>query len=116
MEASNASGGGALDLSTERDRAMVRSYIARGPKRWKGVTEAVKDRCIGQLVQAMDEVESVDDLALKVSVRCNIAKTLAMIEGQNQKDDHQQQEAEKPTGDVHIHFHVPPPRVIGESQ
>jgi hypothetical protein len=112
----NAPGGAALDLTTEKDRGMVRSYITRSPRRWRGVTEAIKDRCVQQINIAMDEVESIDEPGLRVQVRMKIATTLAMIEGQNQKDDHAEQEADKPAaGNVHIHFTVPPPRVIGES-
>lgn len=107
--------GTVLDMSNGQDRGLVRQTIANRPKRWRGVSEAVKDQCILQLKIAMEEVGAIDDQAERVKARCSIAKTLVMIEGQNQKDEHVALELTTPQQVNHTHtFHVPPPRVIGE--
>lgn len=93
-----------LDLTTEKDRAMLRTAIVERPKRWRGLTDSFKDRCIDQLSRAMDETEQIEDLDRRVAARCSITRTIALIENQNQKDDHKAAELERPqqTGPVQI--------------
>lgn len=103
-----------MDMATENDRKIVRRVVTNSPRRWAGVTPAIKAQVVEQLRLAMLEAESIDDLPERVKARTSIAKTLVLIEGQNQKDEHLDRELDTPKRHEHEHtvFHVPPPRVI----
>ncbi len=90
----NAAGGAgcALDLTCEKDRALVRTQLSRYPKRWAGITDDVKDSIVDDLKWARKQARECpgtefDPLA-GAKVVISVARTLAMIEGQNQADDH----------------------------
>lgn len=94
MDTPNPTGGAqsALDLTTERDRGLVRRACKEWPKRWRGLSDALKDRFIEDLKvasdaarAALDDPDTAMDAAKTLS---SIAKTAAVIEGQNQKDEH----------------------------
>lgn len=84
--------------------------MKRWPKRWRGLDDEFKDRCVEQLKTALDEVGEVEDPAKRVAVRVDIVRTAALIEGQNQKDEHHAE------GDHHTHEHqvltIRPPKVL----
>lgn len=110
-----ASGGAsiALDLKTEADRGALRTAIKRWPKRYRAITPEFADQLVHQLEEAMEEVSDIEDIAKRVDARTSIARTGAMMIGQEQKDDH----AEAGVGDngtTNIHIGdkvlvVPPP-------
>jgi len=105
-----------VDLTTERDRGLIRNAIKERPRRWAGMSAHIKEQCIEQLRRAMEEVESIDNLPERVKARTSIAKTLTMIEAQNQKDEHHAAEVDTPKQVEHRHFVVPPPRLLGEGK
>ena len=67
---------------------MIRTLATRYPKRWGGVSDEVKARVVGELVAALDEVPQVDKPEKRADIRASVARTFAMIEAQNQADDH----------------------------
>jgi len=82
-----------LDLTNVRDQGLARQAIKNWPKRWKGLTEEFKDRCAKQLQIAIDEADSLamagpEGIAEAAKIRLSAVKTAAMMEAQNQKDDH----------------------------
>jgi hypothetical protein len=92
-----ASGGGklrGLDPSDPKDQAMIRSHIQRRPKRWAGITPEVKAEIVTITMKAARAsagmIDSGDPQLIDSGVRgaTSAAKTLAMIEGQNQADEH----------------------------
>lgn len=114
-DASIPSGGEVIDLRTEKDRGLIRQAVKSWPKRWRGMTPEFKDKCIQQLSEALAEVDLIEDVDKRVMARTSIVKTAAVIEGQNQKDEHIEVEQKNPQVVEHRHFVVPPPRVLGES-
>lgn len=101
-----ASGGGllALDATDPKDQAMIRTAIARRPKRWRALSEEVKqtvvDDCVWARTQARETLARTD-LPGAIDRVLSAAKTLTMIEGQNQKDEH----VEAGTKHTHEHTH-----------
>lgn len=98
----------ALDLSNERDLGAIRRAIARWPKRWRGLTDDRKDRLLAQLnaageiaYQCLDDPNQALDAAKTVA---SIAKTMAVMEGQEQKDQHAILERMAPS--LHAHEHT----------
>lgn len=80
----------ALDLTTEKDRGLVRTATKRWPARWRGLSPEFKDKCVEQLNKAMEEVGQVQDLEKRVSLRASLTKTATLMVGQEQKDDHKE--------------------------
>jgi len=79
---------GSLDMVSEVDRGVLRRAVGDGPsngkRRWGGITDEKKR----QYIQALD-------VALRLSLEKSdqrgvngCVKTLAMLEGQNQGDEH----------------------------
>ena len=78
---------GSLDMTDERDRGLVRrkvgDHLTGHHKRW-GVEDDFKDQAIKALRVALRmALEKSDHRGINGCV-----KTLAMLEGQNQADDH----------------------------
>lgn len=92
-----ASGGAltSLDMSSEKDRGMVRQAMKRRPKRWRGLADEVKDEFLEGLLGAHRKAVSVmqgaedESVALKaVGEVGSIVRTAVMMEGQHQADEH----------------------------
>lgn len=82
-----------LDLSNVRDQGLARQAMKNWPKRWRGLTEEFKDRCAKQLQIAIDEADSLamagpEGIAEAAKIRLSAVKTAAMMEAQNQSDEH----------------------------
>ena len=85
----------ALDPNDPKDQALVRSAMKRWPKRWRGLDDAKKEKFVEGLEEAHDtareimrgSVDSKDRLDAAGLVLSAI-KTAAMIEAQNQADEH----------------------------
>ena len=83
-----------LDLTDEKDRGLVREAMKRWPRRWRGLTEAVKEEMAAslraansvaiQLAQSPDPSVALDAAKTITSV----VRTAVAMEGQNQADDH----------------------------
>lgn len=97
-DASIPSGGATLlglDLTNPKDQAMVRQAIKSWPKRWRGLSDAKKDRFVEDIEIGSDIAREIaqnsedPDLKLK-AVMClhSGARTVGMMEGQNQADEH----------------------------
>lgn len=113
----NAGGGTSVDMASEKDRGMVRRIIQQYP-RWK-VPETDKDEYLLGLKEAnrvarahLTDPDHSLDAARTVA---SIVKTAAMIEGQNQKDEHEARQDEreraalnKPDGPTIIVISSPP--------
>lgn len=79
---------GTLDLTDERDRGLLRRRLDDGPhrRRWEGITEEFKDQAVTALKAALYMATNAKDhRGINGCV-----KTLALLEGQNQKDEHAQ--------------------------
>lgn len=85
-----AGGGGAsaLNLTTEKDRGLARTAMRRWPKRWRGLSEEFKERCVKELQVALDEANEADKPEVAAGIRVSAVKTAVMMEGQHQADDH----------------------------
>lgn len=83
-----------LDLTDEKDRGMVREAMKRWPRRWRGLTEAVKEEMAAslraansvaiQLAQSPDPSVALDAAKTITSV----VRTAVAMEGQCQADEH----------------------------
>jgi len=89
------SGGGGIDATDPKDQAAMRKAMTSWPARWRGITPERKEKWVAQLVQAGDAasdlVESAADAETRLSAigaMTSVVRTAAMIEGQNQNDDH----------------------------
>ena len=86
--------GSSFDLTTERDRGLIRKATRQWPKRWAGLDPAFKARCKQQLEVAIDEADNVamsgheGALAEAAKIRLSVVKTAVLMEGQNQSDEH----------------------------
>jgi hypothetical protein len=84
----------AIDLASERDRGLVRQAMKNWPKRWAGLDAVKKATFTKQLADAGDAAANLlqasdADLALKAAATvASIVRTAAMMEGQNQADEH----------------------------
>lgn len=117
MDAKDSAGrGDCIALAAaERDRAMIREYMRKHPKRWSGITPEVKQRVIDALVWALEtarDVEDPKDPLAAHKVIASVTRTFGIIEAQNQKDDHQAEDKETPKVVEHRHYVVPPPRLL----
>lgn len=78
---------GSLDMADEKDRGLLRRAVAghvTKNKRWHGVDDGLKERATRALGIAIEIAVASQDAR-------NIAgcvKTLAVLEGQNQADEH----------------------------
>ncbi len=83
-----------LDMGDEKDRAMTRMAMRRWPRRWRGLTDAVKDEMAASLRAAnsvaIQLAQSPDpDVALDAAKTIgSIVRTAVAMEGQNQADEH----------------------------
>jgi hypothetical protein len=98
-----------LDLTNEKDRAMVRNAAVRRPARWRTVDEGFKDLMAQQLVLAVGDAKEIQDPFQRASVRTSITRTGALLVGQNQADDQINDENErldsgKASGRVEVKF------------
>jgi hypothetical protein len=90
-----------LDMNNPKDQAFVHNFIKRRPKRWRGVTEAVKDRIcetleMAAIVAQKHMMNESPDVSLKAAaVAGSVGKTIQAIEGQNQADEHMEAKNER---------------------
>lgn len=78
---------------------MLRRQMTRYPKRWSGITPEVKQAVVNGLSWAIEEAQTVtvpDDPLAGPKVVASVGKTIAMIEAQNQKDEHAEDERNAP--------------------
>jgi hypothetical protein len=87
----------ALDPADPKDQALVRSAMKRWPKRWRGLDDAKKDKFVQGLEEAHDTAQEIMHGSVDNKDRLDAAglvlsaiKTAAMIEAQNQSDEHLQ--------------------------
>jgi hypothetical protein len=83
-----------LDLTDEKDRGLVREAMKRWPRRWRGLTEAVKEEMAAslraansvaiQLAQSPDPSVALDAAKTITSV----VRTAVAMEAQVQADEH----------------------------
>lgn len=81
----------ALDMGNERDRGALRQAIKNWPKRFRGITDARKDRWLNDLDEARDKARGVVmdiDPVEGVKAIVSIVKTELAMELANQKDEH----------------------------
>lgn len=82
-----------LDLTNPRDQGLARQAMKNWPKRWRGLTPEFKDRCAKQLQIAIDEADALamtgpEGVSDAAKIRLSAVKTAAMMEAQNQSDEH----------------------------
>jgi hypothetical protein len=87
----------ALDPADPKDQALVRSAMKRWPKRWRGLDDAKKEKFVQGLEEAHDTAREIMHGSVDNKDRLDAAglvlsaiKTAAMIEAQNQSDEHLQ--------------------------
>lgn len=87
-------GGGSIDMTNERDRGLVRQAIKNWPRRWRKLSPEFLDKMVDDLEwarqQAMSNPATEDDPLNGAKVILSVVKTVAMMEGQHQIDDHKQ--------------------------
>lgn len=79
-----------LDMANERDRGLLRRAIGgegSHRKRWP-IPDAIKAKAAEKLDAALDKVDSIEDAKDYVNSVSSCVRTLGMLEGQNQADDH----------------------------
>jgi len=94
----SASGGdrfNAIDPADPKDQALVRQAVKRWPKRWRGLDDAKKDKFVEGLEEAHDTARAIMKGAIDAKDQLDAAglvlsavKTAAIIEAQNQADEH----------------------------
>lgn len=95
--------GCALDMSDERDRAMVRRAVADWPARMRSMNPERRDRLVDDLFEILDEAKGIEDLTERCRVRESCVRTgVAMVKVQ-QADDHKL--LDKVAADKHDHEH-----------
>jgi hypothetical protein len=81
-----------LDLSTEKDRGMVRNAMRHWPKRWRGLNKAKKQEFVDSLTEANEtarrqlQAETPAAALAAASAVASIVRTAVMMEGHNQTD------------------------------
>lgn len=85
----------AIDPANPKDQALIRQAVKRWPKRWRGLDDAKKDSFVAGLVEAHDTARDLMRNAIDPKDQLDAAnlvlsavKTAAVIEGQNQADEH----------------------------
>lgn len=96
--ASGGAGFTAIDANDPKDHALVRQVVKRWPKRWRGIDDAKKTKFVEGLAAAHDKAMSTmqdshdPELAMQAaSLVLSAVKTAAVLEGQNQADDHMEE-------------------------
>lgn len=108
---------GGIDATNIRDQATIRRAKKLWPKRWAGISDEKKQKWLDQLEFAGDVARKVlerptrlvtdmngqtaevldSEIALKaVNAVVSVVKTAAVIEGQNQSDEHLEAKIENP--------------------
>lgn len=109
--------GSSLDLTDERDRGLIRSTIARRPRRWAGVTDQIKAEVVAGLGKALGaavkHIENGVHVLDAAKVVASVGKTFEALEGQCQKDEHRAEDHDrldkgKLTGAVKLYAHDAP--------
>jgi hypothetical protein len=80
--------GGAIDATNPKDQALIRNAIKEWPKRWRGLTDSFKERCVRDMEWAAEQARMAPDALEGAKVLTSIAKTVVAMEGQQQADDH----------------------------
>lgn len=108
----DATGGDSyLDPTNELHRANIREAVKRWPRRWAGIDAAKKKKWTDQLECAGDVAETLMNQADDAETKLNAAKTLvsvvktaAMMEGQNQSDEHKQSDIDNPRSGTQVNI------------
>ena len=113
-----------LDMDKPQDQALLRNYIVRNKRRWAAMTDEKKAAIVSDLDaarhvarQILDGSPDAETTMYAIGAIASIAKTMAVIEGQNQKDeiaDRELEKADKVQVHEHRHYVVKPPRLLGE--
>lgn len=74
---------GSIDLATEADRGLIRRLATRNPRRWR-MKDEFRDKCEVALDWALARAQELDEVDSTISC----IKTAAMLEAQNQADEH----------------------------
>jgi hypothetical protein len=84
-----------IDPADPKDQALIRQAVKRWPKRWRGLDEAKKDSFVAGLAEAHDTAREImrgavdpKDQLDAANLVLSAVKTAAIIEGQNQADEH----------------------------
>lgn len=81
-----------IDLTSEKDRALVRNAMRSWPKRWRGLSEEFKEQCVKDLRAAGDTARAMltDEEKAESAIKAiaSIVKTATVMEAQNQADEH----------------------------
>jgi hypothetical protein len=113
--------GSSLDLTSERDRGLIRSSIARRPKRWAGVTDEVKAAVVAGLNKALGaavkHIENGVEVLDAAKVVASVGKTFEALESQCQKDEHRAEDQEridsgKATGAIKLYANEAPTHLV----
>ena len=104
-EASIAPGGAAsnFDMLSERDRGTIRTAIRRWPKRWRGVDDQFKDDIVKGLKEAQADTTAIPDPEGRINARVSIARTVLLMEGQSQADEHLEHKTTDDGAEKHEH-------------
>ena len=88
-----------LDMSSEKDRGLVRSTIRNRPKRWRGLDDSLKDELLGGLREAnrvaRAHLTDPDKSLEAAKVVGQLVKTGAVMEAQHQADEHLEDKNER---------------------
>ncbi len=93
-----------VDLTNPKDQALVRREITHHPKRWRAITDLVKDQWVkdleiaGSVARAMADSNDEDTKARGAMILVSGAKTGAMMVGQQQRDEHHAEDLEAGVG------------------
>jgi len=89
----------ALDMTSERDRGLVRQSLKGRPRRWAGVTDEVKLAVVMGLQKALNaatvHIENGVDVLDAAKVVASVGKTFEALEGQCQKDEHRAEDHDR---------------------
>ena len=106
-----AGGDDGVDPRCEADRGAIRKASQRWPRRWAGIDAAKKKKWTDQLECAGDVAETLMNQADDAETKLNAAKTLvsvvktaAMMEGQNQSDEHKQSDIDNPRSGTQVNI------------
>jgi hypothetical protein len=100
----------ALDLTNAKDQALTHNYLKRGKRRWAGISDELKVHAcnvLGRALNIADLCMDGPDLETKL-VGANLGgstvRTLQLLEGQNQSDEHLAHKTTEDGGEKHVHY------------
>lgn len=80
--------GGAIDVTTLKDQGLVRRAMKEWPRRWRGLSDSFKERCVRDLEWAAEQARMASDPLEGAKVLASVTKTVVAMEAQQQADDH----------------------------